>query len=429
MEKDREVKDWLMQPGNNFCALPYMHMAIEANGDIRPCCMGAPIEHPDGSNLNISGKTIGEVFNDPNRQNFIDSFDRNEQHPACVKCWKNQSENSPRVKFSTNTVSLDYTKRIIEGGERYRALEWLEVKPGNRCNLKCRICGIHNSSLWTKDEFEFKKILHPDQKLIPFKESKEYKYTKQCEWIDEEDFWGKIDSLNEVKMIHFMGGEPFMVPEHFQLLDEIIARDDIDQSSIIIRYNTNGTVFPSDEQLETLSKFKFVDINISIDDINERFEYQRHGMAWDIVNKNIHKFKQLPFKYTKWFVVLDPTINIHNILYLKQYETWANDLGFQMGPRHRHYVQWGQYNARALPQEIKQYITEMYKGTNSIWINNAMDFLNSFDAQDDDVSNLKGFWTKTRALDKLRQEKFEDVFPELNALLQQYGKQYDYSQQ
>ena len=82
-----------------------------------------------------------------------------------------------------------------------------------------------------------------------------------------------------------------------------------------------------------------------------------------------------------------------------------------------------------MPQEIKQYITEMYKGTNSIWINNAMDFLNSFDAQDDDISNLTEFWTKTRALDKLRQEKFEDVFPELNALLQQYGNQDDYSQQ
>jgi radical SAM protein with 4Fe4S-binding SPASM domain len=428
MQKDRNVKDWLMQPGNNFCALPYMHMAIEANGDIRPCCMGSVIKNDDGSHLNITGKTIGEVYDDPNRHKFIDSFDKNEQHPACSKCWKNQSENSPRIKFSTNTVSLDYTKKIMEGGEKYRALEWLEVKPGNRCNLKCRICGIHNSSLWTKDEYEFKKVLHPLEKPVPFKESKEYKYTKQCEWIDQDDFWGKIESLASVKMIHFMGGEPFMVPEHFQLLEEIIARKDIDQSDIIVRYNTNGTMYPTEEQLEILSKFKFVDINISIDDTGKRFEYQRHGMAWETVSKNIYAFKQLPYRFHKWFVVLDPTINIHNILYLEEYEQWANDLGFEMGPRHRHYVQFGQYNARMLPEEMKKHITEMYRGSDSVWINNAMEFLNAFHAEDDDVTNLNGFWIKTRALDKMRNEKFEDVFPELNALLEKYGKKDDHSQ-
>jgi MoaA/NifB/PqqE/SkfB family radical SAM enzyme len=429
MEKDKDAKAWLMEPGNNFCALPYMHMAIEANGDIRPCCMGDPIKNDDGTNLNITGKTIGEAFNDPNRQEFIDSFDKNQQHPACIKCWKNQNSNSPRIKFSTNTVSLDYTKKIMEGGDRYRALEWLEVKPGNRCNLKCRICGIHNSSLWTKDTYEFRKILHPDNDPVPFKESKEYKYTKQCEWIDQEDFWGKIDSLNTVQMIHFMGGEPFMVPEHFQLLDQIIARDDIDESDIIIRYNTNGTVFPTEKQLETLSKFKFLDINISIDDINKRFEYQRHGVPWETVSKNMYAFKQLFFKYPKWFITLDPTINTHNILYLEEYESWANDLGFELGPRHRHYVQYGQYNALALPEEIKQHITEMYRGTDSIWIQNAINFLNEFNAEDDDVTNLKGFWVKTRALDKLRQEKFEDVFPELDAVMEKYGKKDDHNQQ
>ena len=70
-----KVREWLMQPNNNFCSLPYAHMAIEANGAIH-CCMGKP---PD---VNISGGTIADAFTSKVRPEFVDSFDRNEQHES-----------------------------------------------------------------------------------------------------------------------------------------------------------------------------------------------------------------------------------------------------------------------------------------------------------------------------------------------------------
>ena len=84
----QQIRDWVGKPGNNFCAMPFGHMAIEANGDIRPCCMGDKFKNDDGTFLNIRGKTIQEVYNDPIRQDFIESFRQNKQHKLCRICWE-----------------------------------------------------------------------------------------------------------------------------------------------------------------------------------------------------------------------------------------------------------------------------------------------------------------------------------------------------
>ena len=69
---------------------------------------------------------------------------------------------------------------------------------------------------------EFMRAEMPSFKAKAFKDSDEYKYTQQCEWIDEPQIWKDIEGLDELTMIHFMGGEPFMVPEHFRLLQRLI---------------------------------------------------------------------------------------------------------------------------------------------------------------------------------------------------------------
>lgn len=428
---DVEARDWLTQPGNNFCALPYVHMAIEANGDIRPCCMGEEFEDNDGNRVNVNNMSIGEAISHPIRQDFIDAFDRNEQHPACKSCWRGgDAKNTNRVRFSTNVGALEYTIGIMNGQPRDRKIKWLEVKPGNRCNLKCRICGVHNSSLWTKDEFDLNR--HPkyhakDYTDVKFKNSKEYQYTQNCEWIDREDFWRKIDGLEEVKVLHFMGGEPFMVPEHFQLLQELIDTPDIDTSEIIIRYNTNGTTYPNQEQEAILKQFKFTHFQISIDDIGERFNYQRKGVPWSQVEKNLQKFIEKrhrrstgPLENGVWRITLDPTISNFNIWYMEEFEKWANSLEQEFNERTFHVVKNGPNNVRNLPEPVKQKIREKYKDTQSSWIKGNLDFMDG-DQYFAEGDTYEYFQVKNNILDGLRKEKFSDTFPEWYQILKEYG--------
>ena len=87
-----------------------------------------------------------------------------------------------------------------------------------------------------------------------------------------------------------MGGEPFMVPEHFQLLKKLL-NGNVDISKIQILYNTNGTIFPTDKQIDLLQKFANVKIQLSIEEIGTRFEYQRNLAEWEQVKSNITKPK------------------------------------------------------------------------------------------------------------------------------------------
>ena len=389
MSEDK-VREWLMQPGNNFCALPFIHMAIEANGDIRPCCMG------DEFDLNIRNKTIQQVYNDPKRLQFVDSFRRNEQNPACHKCWEDPEI---RTTFSTAPVAIDATIQAMSGTLPKHELKWLEIKPGNRCNLKCRICGVHNSSSWTKDAAAL-----DNQK---FKDSNAFKYTQSCDWIDDPEFWNDLNQLESIEYLHFMGGEPFMVPEHFQLIKALIDNPTIDTSKITIAYNTNGTYFPSKENFELYNNFKQVKFALSIDDIDERFNYQRKLADWEEVKSNLINFQQL--NKIKYHVHLDPTISIFNIFYLNEITKAFNDLGYHNFIKQRHFVNNG-YNAiHILPQHIKSVIVEKYKDTDNIWIKRAVDYMNS---QPTDNNLWEKFKHNTNKLDYLRKENFQNTFKE-----------------
>ena len=59
---------------------------------IRPCCIGKPFD------LNIRNKSVESVFNDPIREEFVNAFRENKQHPACIDCWE---QPFIRAKFST----------------------------------------------------------------------------------------------------------------------------------------------------------------------------------------------------------------------------------------------------------------------------------------------------------------------------------------
>jgi len=416
--KKKIAEDWLLQPGNNYCAIPYTHMAIESNGAIRPCCMGYPI--PD---LNIKGKSIGEALNDPKRQAFIDSFDKNAQHKLCNKCWGDNNRFMNRIKFSSREETIDTTiaAMLNQPEGRRRRLEWLEIKPGNRCNLKCRICGVHNSSQWTKDFYEYDKYLmfesnKRDEKWDdinrPFKDSQAFKYTQSCEWIDESDFWTNIDSLEEIRLIHFMGGEPLMVPEHFQMLEKLISDPSVDTKKIKIRYNTNGTYYPKPEEIQIWRQFGEVVASLSIDDVGDRFEYQRKLADWDEVKQNLIKFHKLREDNIFFHAGLDPAVSVFNVWWLQEIEEGFAEIGYRLNSGNNHFVNTGWNDPRVLPQEIKDDLIEKYQN-GSEWQQVTAEFLRSPDPHPPE--SLHTMYSSVMFLDALRKEKY--TFRDLNTEL------------
>jgi MoaA/NifB/PqqE/SkfB family radical SAM enzyme len=196
-----------------------------------------------------------------------------------------------------------------------KSLMFLDLKLGNICNLKCRICGP-----WSSSQFAAEEIA-----VLPQKEKKKsyaYQMIKAGNWpVENDQFWNQIDlCLDDIRYIEFTGGEPFMIGEHFDMLQGIVDRGIAGQ--VEIHYNTNGTIFP-DKAEEIWKHFKTVEIAFSIDDVGERFEYQRTNARWNDVENNIKKFFALK-RYLPNVIQLQvcTTVNVFNIRYLDQVAQW-----------------------------------------------------------------------------------------------------------
>jgi MoaA/NifB/PqqE/SkfB family radical SAM enzyme len=140
-------------------------------------------------------------------------------------------------------------------------------------------------------------------------------------------FWENLKKLlPTIKYFEFTGGEPFLIEEHFKLLR--YAVDQNYSKRIDIHYNTNGTVYPTDEEVALWGKFRNVEIAISIDNVGDRFEYERYGARWKEVQDNIKKFNMMKTDLITTQVCM--TINIQNVYYLPELCEWVNGQEFDL---------------------------------------------------------------------------------------------------
>lgn len=411
-ERKNNIKEWLQKPGNNFCSLPFIHLAVEANGDLLPCCQGSPILEDTGHPVNIKNyNSYNDLWNHPQRKAFLDDFKLNKQSANCHKCWKDKTKFSPRMNFSTNSFTLDKTEELIELAKSnepiHEKLSWLEVKFGNRCNLKCRICGNVNSSAWARDEFELTK-----KENIDFKQSKESQYNKDCLWIDDLSVHESVEGMQDLKVFHIMGGEPLMVPEHFLFLDKFSK--EYDSSQTLIWYNTNGTIKLNQKYEDILNRFKRVNWSLSIDDIGPRFEYQRKNAKWNMVEKNINYYFDLTKKFKNHKTIMDLTVSIFNLFYLKEIIEYFDNQNWKQST-FSHFVKTGVHSIRTLSNKQKEIVLDFYKDETHPSITNTLKFMTSQDLWSEVIEKHR--INKIIKLDRLRSENFNETFNQMNKLL------------
>jgi MoaA/NifB/PqqE/SkfB family radical SAM enzyme len=337
-------------PHDKFCVLPWVSLETSPVGTVRPCCL-AEDEIIDNSGKKFDLNTAGfpAIQNSDYMQDLRQQFLDNKQPQTCRKCWK--EEQSGRTSKRMHT--LDRLKHMLPEQEwtaDAKPLTFLDLKLGNICNLKCRICGSWSSSTFAAEELanlgsnEDKKSNH------------HYRMLRAGAWPRENPtFWSEIDQVvDQIQYIEFTGGEPFMIQEHFDLLQRLVDRGIAGQ--IEIHYNTNGTQWP--EHAESIWRhFKTVEIAFSIDDIDARFEYQRSNAVWSEVQHNLIQFRQLRDRMSNIQLQVCTTVNVFNVLYLEDVANWIDQQDFN-------FVYWNMmheayyFSISTLPESVKRTITQ-----------------------------------------------------------------------
>ena len=303
-------------PHEKFCVLPWISLETSPIGTVRPCCLAEDeIKDELGNKYKLIATDLTTVQNSDYMKSLRQEFLDGEQPQTCRKCWNEERAGRTSKRMHT----LDRLKHIVTDAEwtqDAKPLTFIDFKLGNICNLKCRICGSWSSSQYAAEEVKFEG-----------KDSFHYQMLKDGAWPREnQSFWDNLDPLlSEVRYMEFTGGEPFMIQEHFNLLQRLV--DAGIAKNVEIHYNTNGTMYPEHAE-EIWQHFKTVEIAFSIDDLGPRFEYQRMNAEWDKVNENIQKFRLLRHRWSNIQLQVCSTVNVFNVMYLEGLANWIDEQDF-----------------------------------------------------------------------------------------------------
>lgn len=380
----------------NVCPLPWTHLEIDVNGGASPCCLyKGSIE-----NYKVYETDLKTIQNSQYMQNLREQFTKGERPKGCTNCWAEEDAN----KTSKRMNSIYKMKKSLKDWttESKPSLKFIDFKLGNVCNLKCRICGSWSSSKWAQEELDYGK------NDTAMKNLKEGGWPKQ-----HPKFFDDVkDCLAEAEFFEFTGGEPFMIKNHFKILEHCVEKGYA--KNIDIHYNTNGTQLPQREIFDLWKKFKRVEIAFSIDDVGEPFEYQRHPANWKEVNHNLNQFKV--YQTANMEFQICSTINIFNVFSLAKLVLWVRNFA----PKY-FYVNTcfdpPYFNIQTLPKQIKNIVNARYSDLKDF--KGTLRYMNSVDRDSEEIRTER----KQRILlaDKYRNENFADVFPLLNNVLKIYG--------
>lgn len=376
--------------------LPWISMEVTPMGTYRPCCL----YNESIPSLTVqSGHTIHDAQHSEYMKNLRQEFLEGNKPNGCQMCWNEESVLGRMSKrkstfIKLKNVNIDYTEQEV-------APIFLDLKLGNICNLKCRICGSWSSSKWAQEEID---LANGNNDLA-------LEQLKQGQWPRKIPSWWQAldDALPFIEYLEFTGGEPFLINEHFDLLEVLVEKGYA--SKIDIHYNTNGTVWPTRGE-KLWSHFKRVEIAFSIDDTGKRFEYQRYGSNWNETEQIIKTAYNFWQANTNIALQVCTTFNIQNIYYWLETEDWINKQ--DIVSRHYNILQEPPvFNLRNLPVNAKEKIADrLRQSKDNQRIEQIINFMN---LPGQDMS--REFIEKIKLHDKYRNEKFEDSHLEIWRLL------------
>jgi pyruvate-formate lyase-activating enzyme len=403
-------------PNNTFCVLPWISLEASPIGTVRPCCL-ADNELLDnaGQKFSLLTADFAEIQNSNDMQTLRQQFLNGVKPQTCRKCWNEERAGRTSKRMHT----LDRLKHMITDQPwttDAKPLMFLDLKLGNICNLKCRICGPWSSSQFATEEVN---DAAPEDKKFTYA----YQMLKAGAWPRENaQFWQQIDSvLHDIRYIEFTGGEPFMIDQHFDMLQGIVDRGIAHQ--VEIHYNTNGTMYPA--RAESIWRhFKTVEIAFSIDDVGDRFEYQRSNAVWSEVCVNLDRFRDLKEIHSNIRLQICTTVNVFNVRYLDQVAQWIdrNHESFNFVYWNIMHDAW-YFSIATLPDPVKQAIADYLRQADipdryRSDVNGVIDFMMKGASTD-------GFMLKMKIqdLDRKRRQNLRTVAPEFAELID-----YDYAQ-
>ncbi len=302
-----------MTISKTFCIYPWMHQMIDTNGAVKLCCVAEDPTLPnrfgdvksEGQAMHVDQTSLSNAWNSEYMISVRERMVTGKQVMDCGQCYRKEREGQSSFRLRANK---DWKEKVKQVEQYYKIFndeyntadqptknrmdmskhyvedlpEYLDIRFGNLCNLKCRMCtGIYSKKLGeelkeiSNKDPEFKKIAQSSAEIYNF------------DWYDNEDFWQELEKyLPHVRLLYLTGGEPTLVEGNYTFLRGLIDKGYAKNISLV--FNTNVTNFQQ-RFLDTVNHFDRVTFNLSIDGVGGVQEYIRYPSKWKAVQQNMSK--------------------------------------------------------------------------------------------------------------------------------------------
>jgi hypothetical protein len=374
-----------------YCVLPWISVNVDTEGNFGLCCINPQNKLKDENGIPIKLVEFSGNIQDCKTLRDIREKMRNGEFPEeCQRCY--DLEKSSDSARSYRQISNEKFKDFIQVNETDLTIKHLDLRLGNACNLKCRMCSEHSSSKWAKEQSELSKKLS----FISHK-------TYSNKWTNSEKVLEFVDAnLSSLVDLRFAGGEPTFQTKPVEIMEHIV---DLGYANKIdLKFNVNLTHIPQ-RITELWPHFKSTKITASLDGIGDLNTYIRYPSDWNDVKKNL---KMLVEKHATGEISLNvlTTVQVYNIFSLDlieqqmvEFSVINHDFTPVWTPRF--------LNVQCLPLAAKALLTEKYQ-TASSKVKKMIDFMNS-----EDLDCWEEFKQFTLEVDRNRNQSITEFVPEL----------------
>lgn len=299
---------------DSFCLAPWTHAYASSSGERRLCCVSEKV-FEDAKDDNQS---IEQYWNSPELKSVRKQMLSGQRVSQCTACQLTEiGGNALRNHY--NSKYAHHVKNVLLNTEADGHYSTLPVSFDYRsatCNFKCRMCDPGNSTSWRLE--------------LKANGLNEGSFPKNAENAIYEELLAAASAGN-IEEIYWAGGEPLILPKHWQIMDQLIATGKA--KSIDVRYNTNLShiEFQKKNILDVVEHFKKTEIYLSLDAIGSIGEYLRTGLKW---NQWVTNFEFLvKNKSEKVRLIIDCTLTLPGILVIEEFLQFFNKYNVEVSAK------------------------------------------------------------------------------------------------
>lgn len=377
----------------SICVLPWTGFQLEPGGRVKNCVISTEAIG------NINKTHIKDILRDqPNLERKQQML--NDSKPAnCSGCYlqergrSNLSSISSRLYYLREVgskIDLD----IYDKKENFE-LKHVDLRWTNACNQACVYCGPALSSKWAQELGRTEKSDKDARQEV-----KDYVF----------------ENISNLKNIYLAGGEPMLMKENLEFLK--LLKEKNKECSVRVNTNlstTNTGIF------DLLCELPNVHWTISVETLQQEYEYIRHHGSWLDFQKNLEVIRKLNHKIS--FNMLHFILNYDSLFDCIDHLQGLgfHDNSFIAGPLYTP----EQMNLLNLPEPMIENVIKKIQSrlddSPQGYLKNSYENLISYYQNTQWDKDINAFIADADTRDRRRGLECREVFPKLFEELQKHG--------